>query len=141
MAYTQSPANILKGQMTNKAVGLAHGDSMAMQTDPKDGTILTGSKTSTKKDELKDLLDLQKQYDQNIKSSVRNLAEQDSLRLMSGSKSDQKKAKRIYGSKYTSDKKIPFYPNASQYQEQLENRDKLKKKAQEISGPRPSLNN
>ena len=141
MAYTQSPANVLKGQMTNKAVGLAHGDSMAMQTDPKDGTILTGSRTSTKKDELKDLIGRQKQYDQNIKSSVRNLAEQDSLKLMAGSESDQKKAKRIYGSKYTSNKKIPFYPNAPQYQAQIENRDKLKKKAQEISGPRPSLNN
>ena len=141
MAYKQSPMKVMKGQMINKATGLAHGDSMAMQTDPKDGTILTGSRTSTKKDELKNLLGRQKQYDQNIKSSVRNLAEQDSLKLMAGSESDQKKAKRIYGSKYTSDKKIPFYPNASQYQEQLENRDKLKQKAQQISGPRPSLNN
>jgi hypothetical protein len=39
MGYSQNPLNVLKGQMTNKAVGLAHGDSMALQsTDPKDGT-------------------------------------------------------------------------------------------------------
>ena len=37
MAYKQSPASVLKGQMKNKAVGLAHGDSMAMQTEPKTG--------------------------------------------------------------------------------------------------------
>ena len=30
MAYKQSPAKVIKGQMTNKAAGLAHGDSMAM---------------------------------------------------------------------------------------------------------------
>lgn len=40
MAYQQSPANVLKGQMKNKAVGLAHGDSMAMQIDPKDNQEL-----------------------------------------------------------------------------------------------------
>ena len=38
MAYKQSPASVLKGQMKNKAVGLAHGDSMAMQLkEPKTG--------------------------------------------------------------------------------------------------------
>jgi hypothetical protein len=31
MAYTQSPANVLKGQMKNKAAGLMHGDSVAHQ--------------------------------------------------------------------------------------------------------------
>lgn len=40
MAYKQSPMSVLKGQMKNKAVGLAHGDSMAMQTDPKTGKKL-----------------------------------------------------------------------------------------------------
>jgi len=142
MAYKQSPANVLKGQMTNKAVGLAHGDSMAMQTDPKDNEpVVIGEKTNIKKDSLKDLIGLQKQYDTNIKSSVQNLAEQDSLRLMAGSKEDQKKAKRIYGPRYESNKKIPFYPNAPQYKEQIENRDRLKKTAQSQSGTRPSLNN
>ena len=142
MAYKQSPANVLKGQMTNKAVGLAHGDSMAMQTDPKDNEpVVIGEKTNIKKDSLKDLIGLQKQYDTNIKSSVQNLAEQDSLRLMAGSKEDQKKAKRIYGQRYESNKKIPFYPNAPQYKEQIENRDRLKKTAQSQSGARPSLNN
>jgi len=42
MGYSQNPLNVLKGQMTNKAVGLAHGDSMAMQVDPKDGVVVTG---------------------------------------------------------------------------------------------------
>lgn len=141
MAYKQSPANVLKGQMTNKAVGLAHGDSMALQTDPKDNEpVVTGKKTSVKKDDLKKLIGRQKQYDANIQSSVQNLAEQDSLRLMAGNKSDQKKAKRIYGHKYESNKKIPFYPNAPQYKEQIENRDRLKKIATNISGSRPSLN-
>ena len=38
MAYKQSPVNVMKGQMTNKAAGLAHSDSMAMQLkDPKTG--------------------------------------------------------------------------------------------------------
>ena len=38
MAYKQSPVKVMKGQMTNKAAGLAHGDSMAMQLkDPKTG--------------------------------------------------------------------------------------------------------
>lgn len=142
MAYKQSPMSVLKGQMTNKAVGLAHGDSMAMQTDPKDNEpVVTGKKTNVKKDELKELIGLQKQYDTNIQSSVQNLAEQDSLKLMAGSKEDQKKAKRIYGSSYKSNKKIPFYPNAPQYKEQIQNRDRLKKIAQSQSGPRPSLNN
>lgn len=41
MAYKQSPFNVIKGQMTNKAAGLAHGDSMAMQLkDPKTGKKL-----------------------------------------------------------------------------------------------------
>jgi len=142
MAYTQSPANVLKGQMKNKAAGLMLKDSMAMQLqDPKDGVTVTGTKTSNKKDELKELLNQQSQYDKNIKSSVQNLAEIDSLKLMSGDKKDQKKAKRLYGSKYTSNKPLPFYPNSSQYQEQLENRDKLKRQAINQSGPRPSLNN
>lgn len=40
MAYKQSPAKVKKGQMKNKAAGLAHGDSMAMQTEPKTGKKL-----------------------------------------------------------------------------------------------------
>lgn len=32
MGYKQGPLNVLKSQMTNKAVGLAHGDSVAMKT-------------------------------------------------------------------------------------------------------------
>lgn len=31
MAYKQSPVNVLKGQSTNKAAGLMHGDSVAHQ--------------------------------------------------------------------------------------------------------------
>ena len=46
MGYKQNPLNVLKGQTTNKAVGLAHGDSMAMQTDPKDGVVVTGKDKS-----------------------------------------------------------------------------------------------
>jgi len=46
MGYKQNPLNVLKGQTTNKAVGLAHGDSMAMQTDPKDGVVVTGEDRS-----------------------------------------------------------------------------------------------
>ena len=45
MGYKQGPLNVLKGQMENKAVGLAHGDSMAMQVDSKGGEKF-------KKDEL-----------------------------------------------------------------------------------------
>jgi hypothetical protein len=47
MAYKQSPAKVVKGQMTNKAAGLAHGDSMAMMgfsTTPKKKPISTGKK-------------------------------------------------------------------------------------------------
>jgi len=41
MAYKQSPVKVIKGQMTNKAAGLAHGDSMAMQKkNPKSGKNL-----------------------------------------------------------------------------------------------------
>lgn len=40
MGYKQGPLNVLKGQMKNKAVGLAHGDSMAMQIDPRSGKKL-----------------------------------------------------------------------------------------------------
>jgi hypothetical protein len=46
MGYEQNPLNVLKGQMTNKAVGLGHGNSMAMQTDPKDGVVVTGKDKS-----------------------------------------------------------------------------------------------
>ena len=31
MAYKQSPVNVLKGQSTNKAAGLMHGDSVSQQ--------------------------------------------------------------------------------------------------------------
>ena len=42
MAYTQSPVNVIKGQMTNKAAGLAHGDSMALQNDNKKKNVKSG---------------------------------------------------------------------------------------------------
>ena len=42
MAYKQSPANVIKGQMTNKAAGLAHGDSMALQNDDKMKNVKSG---------------------------------------------------------------------------------------------------
>ena len=42
MAYKQSPVNVIKGQMTNKAAGLAHGDSMALQNDDKKKNVKSG---------------------------------------------------------------------------------------------------
>lgn len=133
MAYTQSPANVLKGQMTNKAVGLAHGDSMAMQTDPKDGVTVTAKKKDpdTKQDLLK-LIKSQQEYDINRRTKVTpELAEIDSLTMVA--KGDYRGAKEMYGPKYEA--KTGRLPSSVT----LEKRRELRKKAEQIQGPRPSL--
>jgi hypothetical protein len=136
MAYKQSPFNVIKGQMTNKAAGLAHGDSMAMQTDPKDGVILTGKKkTSQKKKDLLELVNAQGQYDRNRSNKVLpELAEIDSLTMVAEKKGYE--AQKMYGPKFQAEK-APRLP----YSVTKEKRKELLKQAHKVMGPRPSLNN
>lgn len=55
MGYKQGPLNVLKGQIKNKAVGLAHGDSMAMQVGPEDGVAAKGKDKSKKAERPKQM--------------------------------------------------------------------------------------
>ena len=148
MAYKQSPVNVLKGQMTNKAVGLAHGDSMAMQTDPKDNeqldpvTVTAKKKTPKTKTELLNLINSQKEYDTNVTNVSRNLAELDSLRLVAKQDPEgAKRAKYLYGKHYNPNKPIGTNVQdwTSQYKDQQANKKKLQEDAKNILGPRPSL--
>lgn len=140
MAYKQSPANVLKGQMTNKAVGLAHGDSMAMQTDPKDNEELdpvtvTGKKTTSQiKKDLLETIKAQKAYDVNRRRQVvPELAEIDSLRMVE--RGDHYGARKMYGDKYqASTGRLPSSVTR-------EKKKELYEQATKIQGPRPRLNN
>ena len=106
-----------------------------------------GKKTSLSKDKIKSVIEDQKQYDKNVQRSMQNLAEIDSLKLVASGES--KKAKMLYGPKYTSDKKFqnPAYIQGSasyvdskpNIKARIEKRKKLKNKAINISGARPSL--
>ena len=147
MAYKQSPANVLKGQMTNKAVGLAHGDSMAMQIDPKDNeqldnvTVSAKKKTPQTKTDLLNLIKSQGEYDTNVTNVSRNLAELDSLNLVAGG--DRKRAQYLYGSRYSPNRPIGTSTStwSTQYKEQQKKKKQLQDQAKQILGPRPSLNN
>lgn len=147
MAYKQSPANVLKGQMTNKAVGLAHGESMAMQIDPKDNeeldpvTVTAKKKTPQTKKDLMNLISSQKEYDTNVKNVSRNLAELDSLNLVAGG--DQKRAQYLYGKRYSPSEPIGTSTQewSTQYKEQQKKKKQLQGQAKQILGPRPSVNN
>lgn len=134
MAYTQSPANVLKGQMKNKAVGLAHGDSMAMQKEQELDNVDVTSSPSVSDIKKKALQAIQNQqdYSKNYKSTYRNLAESDSLDLVASGQGD--KAKSFYGEKFIASKKqrgdtrnIPGNVNQA-----------LHKATKEILGPSPS---
>ena len=145
MAYKQSPANVLKGQMTNKAVGLAHGDSMAMQIDPKDNeeldnvTVSAKKKTPQTKTDLLNLIKSQGEYDTNVTNVSRNLAELDSLKLVAGG--NQKQAKYLYGTKYNPSQPIvrSISEWSKDFKDQQKNKKKLQDDAKNILGPRPSL--
>lgn len=104
MAYTQSPANVLKGQMTNKAVGLAHGDSMAMQKEQEldNVTVTSSPSVSDKKKKALQAIKNQQDYSKNYRSTFRNLAESDSLDLVASGMGD--KAKQYYGSQFSAEK-------------------------------------
>jgi ribosomal protein L4 len=159
MGYSQNPLNVLKGQMTNKAVGLAHGDSMAMQVDVKSGEELkefvgTGTQTSFKKDDIKKVLEGQKQYDKNIESSTRNLAEIDSLKREARGQGDS--AKHFYGHNYTANMPVPTGKKDRPFKNERgttvydshrtekvasreKNLEKLREEARNIAGPRPTI--
>jgi len=134
MAYTQSPANVLKGQMKNKAVGLAHGDSMAMQKEQELDNVDVTSSPSVSDIKKKALQAIQNQqdYSKNYMSTYRNLAESDSLDLVASGQGD--KAKDFYGEKFSASNKqrgdtrnIPGNV-----------RQALHKATKEILGPSPS---
>ena len=134
MAYKQSPMKVMKGQMTNKAAGLAHSDSMAMQTDPKDGVTVTGKKkTSSKKQDLLNLVKAQGEYDRNRSQKVLpELAEIDSLKMVAGG--NRAGAQKMYGTEFKAEKAARLPHTVTK-----EKRRELYKQAKEIQGPRPSL--
>lgn len=104
MAYKQSPVNVIKGQMTNKAAGLAHGDSMALQKEQELDNVDVSS-TPTVYDKKKKALETirnQQDYSKNYRSTLRNLMESDSLDLVATGRGD--KAKQYYGKQFSASK-------------------------------------
>ena len=88
MAYKQSPAKVIKGQMTNKAAGLAHGDSMAMMG-------FTKNKDQKKKPEIstgRKILNTASQLVKDVGYQARDLITPDPVRMpASVSRSDNLK--------------------------------------------------
>jgi|9_EtaG_2_1085328.scaffolds.fasta_scaffold00280_14 hypothetical protein len=147
MAYKQSPANVLKGQMKNKAAGLMLKDSesglmmtgespMKIEKDPKDGVTVTAKKTtSQKKKDLLNLINAQGAYDRNRSQKVLpELGEIDSLNMVASG--DRRGAQKMYGQKFEASKSARLPSSVTK-----DKRRELYKQAREIQGPRPSLNN
>jgi len=134
MAYKQSPANVLKGQMKNKAVGLAHGDSMAMQKEQElDNVDVTSTPSvSDKKKKALQAIQNQKDYSKNYKSTIRNLAESDSLDLVASGQGA--KAQKMYGAQFSADK--PQYGDMRDIPGNT--LQALTKETKKILGPSPS---
>lgn len=72
MAYTQSSKKVFKGQSTNKAAGLMHGDSMAYQTgNPEDETTNDSIPAATNKKQ--DTLKVTSEQVDNVKANLKSM--------------------------------------------------------------------
>lgn len=116
--------------------------------------IGTGNKTSFKKDDIKKVIESQKQYDQNTTNITRNLAEIDSLKREETGRGDS--AKHFYGYNYTSDMPVPTgernrplknksgqnvtTPNLTEsIESRKKNLERLREQARKMQGPRPTI--
>jgi len=109
-----------------------------------------GVKTSNAKDDLRNIINSQQEYDNNTTSVSRELAEKDSLKLVI--QGQGKKAHELYSSHmsgqnskpYTSNNPIPINPyNKSATNQHVlartANKKRLREEAKKIQGSRPSL--
>lgn len=111
-----------------------------------DVTPSGGVKTSNAKDDLRNIIKSQSEYDANTTSVSRELAEKDSLRLVAQNKGDS--AKSLYGYQY--DSSMPLdgahigdgsnsgWSGGLTWGQKM-NIEKLTKKARKIQGTRPTL--
>jgi len=164
MGYKKGPAGHMKASTGNKAVGYMAEGSMAYmsalhQTDARGGEELKeftgmGKQTSFKKDDIKKVIESQKQYDSNTRTTARNLAEIDSLKREASGRGES--AKHFYGYNYTSDMPVPTgeknrpFKNkkgilvsdsyrTSSVESRKKNLKKLQEEAKKMQGPRPTL--
>ncbi len=96
MGYKQAPLNVLKGQMTNKAVGLAHGNSMAMQIDPRSGKKLDEVVVKANK-KLENLADAKSGYGTTQEKTVITAPEQRKLDVGAYEQTYRESAKEVTG--------------------------------------------
>ena len=96
MGYSQNPLNVLKGQMKNKAVGLAHGDSMAMQVDPRSGKKLEEVVVTANK-KLENLADIKSGYGTTQEKTVITAPEQRKLDVGAYEQTYRESAKEVTG--------------------------------------------
>lgn len=107
----------------------------------KDPKIPASSVTDFKKQDVRDVIKNQEQYDKNTTQVTQNLAELDSLKMVA--KGQSPNAKALYGYKYNSSmpldgKNIGDYRGSLSYGQRV-NIGKLREKAKEVQGPRPTL--
>lgn len=101
----------------------------------------TGKKTSYKKDDIKKVIESQKQYDRNTEASARYLAEIDSLTRVAQGPEGAKQANYLYGKKFNSNSSYLF-DNAYSGKKQKDRTaqyNKLREEAKKTQGPRPTL--
>ena len=117
--------------------------------------IGTGKRTSVAKDDIKKVIENQRQYDVSTEAVAQNLAEIDSLtRVAQG---NQKEAQMLYGHKYSSNKPLTKSNHkqgqyglaghdfargvnrSEEYKARLTQYDKLREEARKTQGPRPTL--
>lgn len=121
-------------------------DKTAKQIDLKEPKVPSGSVTSYKKNNIKDVIKSQKEYDKNTTEVSQNLAEIDSLKKVASGQ--ERGARSLYGSKYNSSMPLDGvhigsgtnsgYGGGLDYSQNMNIR-KLREEAKTIQGPRPSL--
>ena len=99
-----------------------------------------GKRTSSTKDDIKKVIENQRQYDKNTEASAQYLAEIDSLTRVAQGPEGAKQANYLYGKKFTSNDTLWDNAYSGKKQEDRTTQyNKLRKKARELQGPRPTL--
>ena len=121
-------------------------DKTAKQIDLKEPKVPSGSVTSYTKDNIKDVIKSQQEYDKNTTQVSQNLAEIDSLKKVASGQAGG--ARSLYGRKYNSSMPLDGvnigsgtnsgYGGGLDYSQNMNIR-KLREEAKTIQGPRPSL--
>ena len=137
MAYKQKLGPLRRAGYDKDAASPFHQDTDSTSGVELDEFVGKGTHTSNTKDDIKQLIKDQKQYDVNTETAAQNLAEIDSLTRVAQGPEGAKQAKFLYGNEYTSKQPLGehFTPRGAhkiQY-------DKLREEARKIQGPRPTL--